>query len=111
MLGEIWARLAGAWGRFGAGSAQSDGELAVSMLGAVVAQQYSKTAGSLALNQAVAWNIWGKASACRPELGGEPGELLAVQGDFKPGNLHGRSSSVFMLAPAVHVSAMEKVSC
>lgn len=50
LLGEIWARLAEAEGRFRAGSAQSDGKLAVSLLGAVVPWQYIAMAGSLALN-------------------------------------------------------------
>lgn len=110
LLGEIWARLAGAQGKFRAGSAPSDGELAASTLGTVVPQQYVAMAGSLALSQAVVWNIWGQLSACCPELGHKLGELQAVEGDFKPGNLYGRRGSVCMLVPAVHVSAMEKVS-
>lgn len=75
----------------------------MSMLGAVVPRQYVAMAGSLALNQAVVWNMWRNLSARCPELGCEPGELLAVQGDFKPGNLYGRRGSVCMLVPAVHV--------
>lgn len=97
MLGEIWAQLAGTQGRFRAGSAQSDGELAASTLGAVVPQRCVAMAGSLALNHAVAWNVPGRISACCPGLGREPGDLLAMQGDFKPGNLRGRRGSVCVL--------------
>lgn len=91
--------------------AQSDGELVMSVLAAVVPWQWIAMAGSLALKQAVVWDIRGKLSACCPELGCEPGELLAVQGDFKPSNLCGRKGSICMLVPAVNVSAVEKVSC
>lgn len=111
MLGEIWSGLANAQGRFRAVTAQSDGELAVSVLGAVAPQQYVAMASNIALNQAVVWNIWGKLSACCPEPSFKPGGLLAVQGDFNLSNLHGRIGRVCMLVPAVHVSAMEKASC
>lgn len=91
-------------------SAQSDGELVMSVLSALVPWQCIAMAGSLALKQAVVWDKRGKISAHCLELSCEPEELLAAQGDFKPGNRCGRRDGICMLVPATHVSAVEQVS-